>query len=304
MKRTGLKALFTLALAVLPVFTLTNRLSAQEIWIKLLRRGVVNQIELEEYVRGVLAGEISASWPLEALKAMAVCARTFAANKIMTNFNNYYHLTSEVGDQVYRTGFWQNESFTRAVTETRGEVLTYAENLAQVYYCASSGGCTASSASVWGRDFPYLQALVDPYSTEDPYNYWTLSVNSAEFLRALNLSGTLKNVEVATRDEGNRVKILKVSTPDRDYLIDINIRSNEPKRKPLRESLGNNRLRSTFFDVRMENGKVIFTGSGWGHGVGLSQWGAKKMAEQGYTYDQILKFYFPGTIVGELVSSQ
>ena len=235
---------------------------------------------------------------------MAVCARTFAANKIMTNFNNYYHLTSEVGDQVYRTtGFWQNESFTRAVTETRGEVLTYAENLAQVYYCASSGGCTASSASVWGRDFPYLQALVDPYSTEDPYNSWVLAVNSAEFLRAVSLSGTLNNVEVVKRDESNRVKILKVSTSNQNYFIDVNTGSDSPKRKPLREIIGNNRLRSTFFEVRMENGKVIFTGSGWGHGVGLSQWGAKKMAEQGYAYDQILKFYFPGTIMGEFVNN-
>ena len=295
MKRTGLKALFTLTLVVLPVFTLTNHLSAQEIWIKLLRHGVVNQIELEEYVRGVLAGEISSSWPLEALKAMAVCARTFAANKIMTNFNNYYHLTDEVGDQVYRTGFWQNESFTRAVTETRGEVLTYAENLAQVHYCASSGGCTASSASVWGRDFPYLQALVDPYSTEDPYNSWTLLLSSAELLKALGLSGTLKNVEVLSRDESNRVQDLKISLQNKDYKTTGN---------KLREALGNNKLRSTFFEVRLENGKVIFTGSGWGHGVGLSQWGAKKMAEQGYTYDQILKFYFPGTTIGEVVSSQ
>ena len=295
MKRTGLKALFTLILAVLPVFTLTNHLSAQEIWIKLLRRGVVNQIELEEYVCGVLAGEIYPSWPMETLKAMAVCARTFAANKIMTNFNNYYHLTSEVSDQVYRPGFWQNESFARAVTETRGEVLTYAENLAQVYYYASSGGYTASSASVWGRDFPYLQALVDPYSTEDKYNSWTLSLSYAEFLGALKMFGILKDVEVLNRDESSRVQDLRISLQDKDY---------QTTGKKLREALGNNRLRSTFFEVRMENGKVIFTGSGWGHGVGLSQWGAKKMAEQGYTYDQILKFYFPGTIIGEIGASQ
>ena len=304
MKRKNLRILFILALALLPIFTLTNHLSAQGVWVKLLRHGVVNQVELEEYVCGVLAGEISPSWPLEALKAMAVCARTFAANKIMANFNNYYHLTGEVRDQVYRAGLWQNESFTRAVTETQGEVLTYAENIAQVYYCASSGGYTASSASVWGSDFPYLKASADPYSTEDPYNSWTLVLNSVDFLQALNLSGTLKNVEVVRRDESNRVKTLKVSTANQDYFIDINIKSDNPKRKPLREVLGNNQLRSTFFEVRMENERVVFTGSGWGHGVGLSQWGAKKMAEQGYTYDQILKFYFPGTIMGEVVSSK
>ncbi len=304
MKITGLKILFTLTLAALPVFTLVNHLSAQEIWIKLLRHGVVNQIELEEYVCGVLAGEISSSWPLEALKAMAVCARTFAANKIMTNFSKSYHLTSEVSDQVYRSGFWKNESFARAVTETRGEVLTYTEDLAQVYYCASSGGYTASSASVWGRDFPYLKASADPYSTENPHDSWTLTVNSADFLRALNLSGTLKNVEVASYDEGNRVKTLKVSTANQDYFININGRSDNLKHRPLREAFGNNQLRSTFFKVWVENGKVVFTGSGWGHGVGLSQWGAKKMAEEGYAYDQILKFYFPGTIIGEIVASQ
>jgi len=262
--------------------------------VKLLRHGVVNQIELEEYVCGVLAGEISPSWPLEALKAMAVCARTFAAEKVMANFNNYYHLTSGVRDQIYRPGFWQNESFARAVTETQGEVLTYAENLAQVYYCASSGGYTASSASVWGSDFPYLKASTDPYSTDDPYNSWTLVLSSAKFLRALNLSGTLKNVEVLSRDESNRVQDLKISLQSKDY---------KTTGKKLRDALGSDRLRSTFFEVRMENEMVIFTGSGWGHGVGLSQWGAKKMAEQGYTYDQILKFYFPGTIMGEVVNN-
>ena len=208
MKIRNLKIIFAFALALLSLLTVTNHLSAQGVWVKLLRHGVVNQIELEEYVCGVLAGEISPSWPLEALKAMAVCARTFAANKLMANFNNYYHLTSEVRDQVFRPGFWQNESFTRAVAETQGEVLTYAENLAQVYYCASSGGYTASSASVWGRDFPYLKASADPYSTEDPYTSWKLILNPAEFLRALNLSGTLKNVEIVKRDESNRVQEL------------------------------------------------------------------------------------------------
>lgn len=295
MKIRNLKIIFILTLALLPIFILTTCLSAQGIWVKLLRHGVVNEIELEEYVCGVLAGEISSSWPLEALKAMAVCARTFAANKVMTNFNNYYHLTGEVRDQVYHTGFWQNDSFTRAVTETQGEVLTYAENLAQVYYCASSGGYTASSASVWGSDFPYLKASDDPYSTEDPYNSWTLTLSSADFLRALNLSGILKSVEVLKRDESKRVQELKISLQDRDY---------KKTGRMLRDALGNDKLRSTFFEVRVENGKIVFTGSGWGHGVGLSQWGAKKMAEQGYTYDQILKFYFPGTIMGEIVSSQ
>jgi stage II sporulation protein D len=291
----NLKIFFVSVLALLSVFTLADCLSAQGIQVKLLRHGVVNQIELEDYVCGVLAGEISPSWPLEALKAMAVCARTFAASKILANFNNYYHLTGEVRDQVYRAGFWQNESFAKAVTETQGEVLTYNEDLAQVNYCASSGGCTASSASVWGRDFPYLKALADPYSTENPYNSWTLVLNSAEFLHALNLSGTLKNVEVLSRDDSNRVQDLRISLQNKDY---------KTTGKMLRDALGNNQLRSTFFEVRTENGKVIFTGSGWGHGVGLSQWGAKKMAEQGYTYDQILKFYFPGTIMGEVVPSQ
>ena len=296
MKIRNLSVFSMLVFAVLPIFTFTNRLSAQEVLVKVkFPNGVINQLKLEEYVCGVLAGEVSSSWHLEALKAMTVCVRTFAANKIMANFNKSYHLTSEVRDQVYRPGFWQNETFVRAATETRGEVLTYAENLAQVYYYASSGGYTASSASVWGRDFPYLKASVDPYSTEDKYNSWTLSLNCAEFLGALKLFGILKNVEVLNRDESNRVQALRISLQGKDYLT---------TGKKLREALGNNKLRSTFFEVRVENGIVVFSGSGWGHGVGLSQWGAKRMAEQGYTYDQILNFYFPGTIIGEVVISE
>ena len=299
MKRKNLKRILAFSFALLLLFILTNRLCAQEVWVKLLRHGVVNQIELEEYVCGVLAGEISPSWPPEALKAMAVCTRTFAVNKIMTNLNNYYHLTDEACDQVYRDGFWQNESFAKAVSETRGEVLTYGGELARVYFCASSGGCTASSDSVWGGgDFPYLRATKDPYSTEDAYNSWTLFLDFSEFLKTLNIPGTLKSVEVTNRDESNRVQSMKISLQDRDYVLTKNAG------KILREALGANRLRSTLFEVKTEDGKVIFTGSGWGHGVGLSQSGAKKMAEQGYTYDQILGFYFPGTIVGEVAASQ
>jgi stage II sporulation protein D len=294
-----LKRILALSLVLLPLFVFTNRLSAQEVWVKLLRHGVVNQIELEEYVCGVLAGEISPAWPLEALKAMAVCTRTFAVNKIMTNFNNYYHLTDEASDQVYRDGFRRNEFFNKAVSETRGEVLTYGGELARVYFCASSGGCTASGASVWGGgDFPYLQATTDPYSTENPYNSWTLVLGFSELLRALHLSGTLTDVGVTGRDESNRVQSMKISLQDRDYVLAKNAG------RTLRETLGVNRLRSALFEVKIADGKVVFTGSGWGHGVGLSQWGAKKMAEEGYTYEQILKFYFPGTIISEVVAAE
>ncbi len=260
-----------------------------------MQNGIVKEIELENYVCGVLAGEISPYWPLEAVKAMAVCARTFVVNKMLRNYHNHYHLTDQVFDQVYNPNFWQHEIFWRAVQETRGEVLTYQGELAMVYFCASSGGYTASAASVWGNQIPYLKALPDPYSQENPYSYWSLTLKSVDFLKALGLFGKLKNVEIADRDESYRVKVLKVTLLSGDFFF---------SGQKLREALGFNRLRSTLFEVSMKDNEVTFTGRGWGHGVGLSQWGSKKMAEEGFTYEQILTFYFPGTILGEIATKK
>ena len=277
-------------LAAVFVLTPVRLLAQQQIWVKILRNGVISQIELENYVCGVIAGEISPSWPPEALKTMAVCARTFALNKVVSKLNNSYHITSSFLDQVYYEDSGRWASIRNAVAETKGEVLTYNGELAQVFFCASSGGCTASSFSVWGKDFPYLQAVPDPYSVRaEKYSSWSLVLNAADFLKILNLPGKLQAVSVVSRDESNRVGNLKISAGSREYFF---------TGKRLRETIGFDKILSTLFDVEYSAGRVTFSGQGWGHGVGLSQWGTKKMAEEGLRYEQILAFYFPGTVLG------
>ena len=272
------------------ILFLPFRLFGQEVWVKILHNGTINEIELEEYVGGVLAGEISPSWPLESLKAMAVCARTFALNKIVDRFNRSYHLADNFFDQVYESRRSQMEPIQRAVSDTKSEVLIYNEELAQVHYGASSGNCTASSFSVWGKDVPYLKAIPDPYSSRaEKYSSWTLVLDTSDFLNLLHIRGKVKEMTVLSRDESGRVNDLKISTNNKSYTF---------SGKRLRELLGFDRLHSTLFEVNLKNEQVVFTGQGWGHGVGLSQWGAKKMAEEGFDYKQILNFYFPGTVLG------
>ncbi|MFH0796650.1 MAG: SpoIID/LytB domain-containing protein [Candidatus Omnitrophota bacterium] len=266
------------------------RSSGQEVWVKILHNGTINEIELEEYVCGVLAGEISPSWPLESLKAMAVCARTFALNKIVDRFNRSYHLADNFFDQVYESRHSRVESIQKAVSDTKGEVVLYNEELAQVYFCASSGNCTASSFSVWGKDVPYLKAIPDPYSSRaEKYSSWMLVLDTSDLLNLLHIRGKVKDITVVSRDGSGRVNDLQISTNNKSYPF---------SGKRLRELLGFDRLHSTLFEVNFKGEKVIFTGQGWGHGVGLSQWGAKKMAEEGFDYKQILEFYFPGTVLG------
>ncbi len=294
-KRASLKVLLLLLFLAAGQ---AGQVRAQEPQVRLMRGGRVMTLGLEDYLIGVLAGEVSPNWPLEALKTMAVCARTYTINKMMVNSGGNYHLTDTMMDQVYKGNGRLWSSIRQAVDETRNEVLTYESAPAQVFYCASSGGCTASSLVVWGRYYPYLQAVADIYSTSDPYANWTLKVSERDFLRALGYTGHLGSIEVAERDESGRVGRLRIEVSGRSFQVagrDI---------QRLRERLGWERLCSTLFDVKLEAGQVVFTGRGWGHGVGLSQWGSKRMAESGFTYQQILQFYFPGTTLGIIQSEE
>jgi len=256
---------------------------------------VVNELPLEEYLYGVIRGEIDSTWEESAVMAQAIAARSYALKKIWDNSEEDYYLSNTESDQIYR-GYDAEDDLTRsAVDKTRGMEITYNDKLAEVYYHNCSGGYIASSKDVWGKELPYLVAKRDEFSTENPYYEWEYKIKTEELEKTLRKKGLsvkgICKIEVISRDESERVKELKIKYNGGIKLL---------QGKDFRQLIGWGKIKSTLFKVKKEGDSFVFTGRGSGHGVGMSQWGAKKMAEQGYSYKEILKFYYPGTQIKKI----
>lgn len=251
---------------------------------------IINELSLEDYLYGVIKWEINPNWPFASVAAQAIVARTYAFRKISDSSNKDYHLTNTVKDQMYG-GVESEEPLARiAVDLTKGEILTFQGEPIQAYYHACSGGYTASSFDVWGKDIPYLQAIPDKFCKESPYYHWIFKIKSQELKNILErkglILGEINQIKIVDWDKGGRVGDLSISSSKgKIYLMGVEFRS----------LIGPNNLKSTLFKVEKEGNYFIFTGRGWGHGVGMCQWGAKAMAEEGYDVSEILKFYYPGT---------
>ena len=261
-----------------------------------LRRGeagltVVNEVELEAYLYGVLKMEINPAWPAEAVKAQAVAARTLAVASLGRFAREGYDIRDTTDFQVYGGVTFEDPRATAAVDATRGLVMTYRGQPILAVYHADSGGRTESSENVWGQAYPYLRGVEDPYSAGSPYERWSYSVSANQLEESLRRGGVavrgLRAVEVAEVSESGRA--LRVRLVGTEGL--------EISGHRLRMLVGPDVLRSTLFWVRTEGGMVTFEGRGWGHGVGLSQWGARGMALRGFDFVRILQHYYTGVQV-------
>ncbi|MEA3328537.1 MAG: SpoIID/LytB domain-containing protein [Candidatus Omnitrophota bacterium] len=250
---------------------------------------VVNEIDVEEYLYGVLRGEVPYHWPLEVLKAQAVCARTFALYQNSVKNHKDFSLTSDVYSQVYGgksiERFWTN----RAVNRTLGEVLTYQDEIFPAYYHSNCGGHTQDAAYVWGVDLEPLKGVKDPFCGRLPFSRWERAVNLSEIQLKLAKTGykigRIYSLAPGKKDDSGRVRNIKVT----GRTGTVKIPANE-----FRHLIGVNLIKSTNFDVKITGEKAVFSGAGWGHGVGLCQWGAYSMAKKGYGYKEILRYYYPG----------
>ena len=248
---------------------------------------LINEVPLEEYVKNVVAAEVGPNWALEALKAQAVIARTYALRQKLNSNNPNYDLTSSVLDQVYRgdtKGGTDEALIAKAVAETRGEVLTYDGKLIEAFYHSTCGGETEDPVEVFGKSYPYLKP-VKSKCILSPYCEWERKIPLQEIAKALNVSG-IKTVNIESHTVTGRVRALKVFY-DKGVLT--------VKATDLRKMLGWKRLPSTKFNFTRKGDVLIFEGKGYGHGVGLCQWGALQMALGGSNYRKILYFYYPGT---------
>jgi len=256
---------------------------------------IVNELPLEEYLWGVIKPEISPKWPRASILAFTIAARTYAFKKLKDPSANPsdYHISSEQDDQVYR-GVEGEDSYARElVNETRGKVLTYLGEIIESSYHACCGGYTASSKDVWGgKDRSYLVAKRDDFCNQSAYFSWNFKIEAASLRERLKkrglVLGRIYRIRVVEFGEGRRVKKLQIEHQTGKV---------ELTGKEFREAIVGGDLRSTLFTVERHHRYFVFEGKGWGHGVGLCQEGAKVMGEQGYTYKEILEFYYPGTTV-------
>jgi stage II sporulation protein D len=253
---------------------------------------VVNQLPLEDYLVGLINCEISSQWPIEAVKAQAVIARTYALYQRENRKNNLYHLESSVLDQVYEGCAIEDSRALRGVRDTAGEVLAYRGNIIQAFYHSSCGGHTEAAANVWGASVDYLQGVDCKYCLSAPSIKWELALPCRKIESLLKSGGYqltgLREVRPVGRNRSGRLTEVVLLTDKGKFSLSA---------VKFRKALGYGVIKSTNFDVVNGDDSVRFTGAGYGHGVGLCQWGAKQRAGDGFEYREILSYYYPGTKV-------
>jgi stage II sporulation protein D len=251
---------------------------------------VVNRVPLEHYVAGTLGREMYPGWEAEALKAQAVVTRTYVLHRAEQRGAGAYDVEADTRGQVYGGVDAESPAVQAAVQATRGEFLAWEGRPILAVFHSASGGRTASSEEVWGRRLPYLQSIAVEHEEDSPDTYWRATVSRTKLGRALAPLGVrvgpIRELRVVERSPSGRVR--SVAVRGRDGETEIEARA-------LRRALGAEVIRSTLFETREDAGSIVLVGSGHGHGVGMSQWGAQGLARQGASYRDILATFYPGT---------
>jgi stage II sporulation protein D len=256
---------------------------------------LINVLPLEEYLVGLINFEIFSQWPIEAVKAQAIAARTYAFYQRGNRSGEPYDVDSGVSDQVYGGTGKEDARSRRAVDETRGELLLYQGSPIFSVYSACCGGKTEAGEFMWSGVFPYLRSMECAYCLDSPHFLWNYSIDGERLASALG-SGAFSGprvlgLEIEERSPSRRVLRLLVQSEKTRRLI---------PGKDFRRLLGYDQLRSTNFILTEKEGVFQFSGLGWGHGVGFCQWGARGMADAGMDYRTILKSYYQGVEIGKI----
>jgi stage II sporulation protein D len=257
---------------------------------------VVNQLPLEEYLVGLINCEISSAWPIEAVKAQAVIARTYALSRKMSRLALPYHLESSVIDQVYEGCLIEDSRAQRAVFETRGEVLAVDGAIIQAFYHSSCGGKTEAAENVWGKPVPYLKGVECQYCLTAPTaTAWECKIPLKDIEERLRVGGHkvagLTDVKAGSPNSRGRLKNVILLMAKGSLTI---------TGEQFRKAVGYGVIKSTRFSVKNTKNDISFSGNGNGHGVGLCQWGAKQRALDGFGCGEILSYYYPGTELKKL----
>lgn len=326
-----------------------------------------NELFIEEYLYGVVPKEMSPSWPIEALKAQAVAARSIALNHYNRFLSRGYNVVDTVTTQAYGGYLAEHETTNAAVNETKGKVIKYNGQVAEALYFSTSGGATEDAKYVWGSEIPYLKSVVDTYEVEPAQKAWTREISLSEINRCLASVGAdigkAKGVQITSRTNSGRVLELTILGSSGNYVVknekvrtffsstsggslksrlfsftdtladSVHSGSTSDKAQTVSILSANNMtsLPSSGLTVLSANslgtlgnsfavqsaeamqnisnteqvvsnnlttetvwGDLTISGLGYGHGVGMSQSGAKGMAKAGFNYDEILNYYYSG----------
>ena len=250
---------------------------------------LINELDIEDYLKGVVPEEMAYDWHLEALKVQAIVARTYALYQKRHHPGKGFDLASTILDQVYQGVGRERPETSMAVALTDGLVVTYGGELALTLYHSTSAGRTEDIREVWGKDLYYLRGVDCPFDKDSPYYRWERKV-------------PLQQLEDSLRQDGLGVGSLATFTP---YLWSPAGRVKEVRilhsrgelflrGEDLRRLIGYQVLPSTLFDVIEVGRNIILQGQGYGHGLGLCQWGTKVQAERGRSFSEIIQYYYPG----------
>jgi len=250
---------------------------------------IINRVGIESYLAGTLGREMYASWSPAALRAQAVASRTYALHQRAARRGQSWDVVAGTASQVYGGIAAESQPVAEAVAATRGQILVADGAPILAAFHAASGGRTASAEEVWGQRLDYLVSRPVEGEEDSPDTYWRAAVTRTTLGRALAARGepvgALRAVEVIERSPSGRVARVEL----RGERASVRLTGRE-----LRSLLGESTLRSTLFEVRPDREAWVFVGSGRGHGVGMSQWGAQAMARSGAGYREILAAFYPG----------
>lgn len=253
--------------------------------IRLTETDEIVSMSIEEYVVGIVAAEMPASFEIEALKAQAVAARSYAlANK---NNNDLYDYDDTTADQAFITKNKMKEKWKEnfekyyskiknAVNDTEGLVIKYQDKIISAFYFSMSNGYTEKAASVFSEDLPYLNIVESKWDTNNENFTYVKTINKNEFCKQLNIECINININNINKNKSNRV-------------IDLSINNKKISGIEFRNIFS---LRSTDFEITQDNESIVIQTKGYGHGVGMSQHGANGMAKEGKTYIDILNYYY------------
>ncbi len=256
---------------------------------------VINEIGIEDYIRGILYHEVSHYWPKDALCAQAIACRTYAVYQKQESRLRDYDVTSDIYSQVYGGMSAERYRTNEAVSDTAGLILTYKGKVFPAYFHAVCAGHTEDASRLWDIDLYPLKGVACSFCKQAPHYEWHYVEDLDKIALKLSQSGyhtgKIKSIDISGRDSSSRIIFLKVSGEKAEVKISA---------KDFRQALGPNLVRSTNFELHIAANDAVFEGFGWGHGVGLCQWGAYFMAKAGYNYKDILKFYYPGSVIVSL----
>lgn len=264
--------------------------------VKNVENNKIFSIPFEEYIKGVLAGEMPTSFNIEALKAQAVAARSYALVSIKNNKDKDYDVVNSTLNQVYLSddelkNKWKGEyedkikKIKLAVESTAGEYLSYNGDVALTMFFSTSPGKTENSEDVFSEKVPYLRSVESVWDEKSPAYEDSYSFDLKDFYLKLGL------------DYCDKLNALVTKKSQTGRIMEIKINDNLFKGRDFASKLG---LRSNYFEIKQDNLKVIINTKGFGHGVGMSQYGALGMANDGYKYDDILKYYYKGTEIKKM----